>query len=403
MHLANIKQLPKGVYLLSFCQGIGVSAAVVSVTISALAGFAITSHAGWSTLPAGVQFLSVMMTSYGSALLMQKFGRKPILLLLIACGVLSGLFGSIAMYYKSLVLLCFAHYLLGMFLTAINICRFAALDLVTTPLKATALSMVLSGGIMAALLGPFLARHSAWLVWFTDEVFSAAYWVISMLCLVVLCAMMVTKLPRKDEKATKNSAPIQLLRNYNYLYAVICGAFGYGLMNLIMIASSLEMKSVSISFATITWVIQLHVLAMFLPSLFSSQLIQRLGVYRLLMIGIVAQIISALIGMFYISTIGFFIALIFLGLAWNFLYTGGSYLATQNVPESLKFRAQGLNDFLVSVCAACGALFAGAALFFLEWPGVNLLSILLSFILLGCSIWVNYQRRFQPSVEVGGR
>ncbi len=379
--------IPRGVYLLSCALGIGMSAAVASVTIAALAGFYVTDDHGLATLPYGLQFVAVMLTSYLASLAMEKFGRKPVLLLLIACGVGSGVVGAVGVYEKSLWLLCVAHYLLGMFTTAVNMFRFASLDMVADKFKSLALSMVLSGGVVAALLGPFLVRNAEDLMWFAHGVYAAVYGVISALCAVVFFIVLGVRIarpvakqktaPHKNASADKIRRQVlnALLKNRAYVFAVLCGALGYGMMSMLMIASSLQMKSLGISFASISWVIQLHVFFMFAPSLFTNKLIQWLGVRRLLTAGIFTQIAASLVSILSSSTPAFFIALILLGLAWNFLYTGGSYLATRSVPEALKFKAQGINDMLVALISAGGALFAGAMLASMSWHGMNVLVV----------------------------
>lgn len=376
--VARTLDLPAPVWLLSLGQGLGLTAAVVSVNVSALAGAALCGdRPALATLPYGLQFAAALVAGPLGSALMGRIGRGPVFHAAALSGVLAGAVGALAIVQASFWLLAASHALLGIFLASVNLFRFASLDLVPGEKRPSAMSLVLFGGVFAAVLGPYLAREAPGLI--GASLFAASYVAIGACALVVSALLLFVRMPRPETApaATGEEPPslAALARTPPYVLAVAAGALGYGLMNLLMIAASLEMREVGHDFDHVSYAIQWHVFWMFFPSFFAGWLIGRIGIYRFLGLGVALQAAAGAVALVGDGFWPFTASLILLGLAWNALYVGGSHLVGASVDGHGRFRAQGANEFFVALAATAGALLAGAGLALFGWGALNVLAI----------------------------
>lgn len=390
MDTAESSSTLKPIYPLAIAMGLGISCAVIAVSMSALFAQTLTDSLTTATLPYGLQFLCTMISAYLAAMAVARYGRKSIVIFLNGAGLISGVIGIIAVGQKSFMLLCLAHALLGCFFASVQMLRFAALDIVGKDMHSRALSCVLSGGILGSFLAPVLLRYAP----FHEEVYASAYYSITLLAFISMSVLWFSALPtEKIAKIEKNqTTPLSnLFYTQNYLIAVLCGSIGYGAMNILMINAGLEMHAHAIAFEDISFAIQLHVLLMYLPSLKTGATIERLGIKYFLLIGGFLLLITSVISLIGHHKSVYFATLMLLGLAWNFLYTGGSLLATNAAPLAYRLKAQGVCDFIISLTAACSSLFSGFLLLTLGWSGLNFAIIVLSILIL-ISIQLNVVR-----------
>lgn len=367
---------------LVLCNGLGIATAVVSVTISALAAQAIGWEGSWATVPYGFQFLTILVVTIPGAWLMQRLGRKPVFLGASVCGVLAGVCGALAMLWANPWLLCLAHGLLGVNLASVNFYRFAALEVATKENKAAAMSLVVFGGTFAAFLGPAVARDAGSVL--PGETFVAAYWGVAVLVLVIGAILTTTPFARPARHTLPRDSRRQAwrtgLRNPVLWGGMLSAALGYGVMNMLMVSASISMNALHtqgvacFSFHSVATAIQYHVLAMFVPSLLMGKLIQRFGAQSITQAGTVLLMGAASIAILDPATLtGFQGSLIVLGLGWNMMYVGGSFLVTQHAPQELAIPFQGANDFVVGVLAMLGAFAPGLVIEVWGWQGANAL------------------------------
>ncbi|QYO67048.1 MFS transporter [Leptolyngbya sp. 7M] len=371
-------QIPKQAYLLSICQGLGITVAVIAVTVSALAGEEISGSSSLATIPYGFQFFAIILMSSFLSLLAERIGRKKMFLLAALIGFFAGALAVIALDQKSFLLLIGAHFLLGFFLTSVNLYRFSVLEITPEAARPYAINLVLFGGVLASLLGPFISRNVESIV--PIGLYKSIYVSICLICIVIIILISFLRF----STINSNSANVNESVNNNkisssllFIFSATCGGLSYGLMNLLMTASSLEMKNLGFDFNSITWIIQIHVFSMFFPSLFSGFLIKKIGIKKLIVIGILIQVICNLIAFQYLDNTGFLLSLLLLGISWNFLYVGSSYIVGQIFTSEEKFKAQGINDTIVHIFSTSGAMFAGWLLAFLGWQSLNLFSLFL--------------------------
>ncbi len=383
-------RLPFRTYLYFLAQSVNLTTAVMSVTMAALVGAALAPEPWMSTIPYGFQFLFVMIMTYPASRLMSAIGRKKSFLLATIPLVASGVAGFLAVEQGFFLLLVAAHSLLGVYIAFANFNRFAATDGISADLKPRAISLVVAGGVLAAIIGPLLTTNLK--DFGSLQAFSACYAAFVGLAVVSLVLnLFVTEAAAHPGQASgtgKRNVQIRVvLKNKVIVLAIVIAAVGYGLMNLLMIQASMHMSNMHVHFSDVSAAIQWHVLAMFAPSFVTGFLIQRLGLRTIIFSGVLLLLASSAVNIASHDYLALSISLIALGLGWNFTYVGGSALLTQALEGSpeLSVKVQGLNDFGISVMATFGAFAPAFLLTWLGWNGTNLMSIGLCLVLLAFS------------------
>ncbi|MDO4637248.1 MAG: MFS transporter [Lautropia sp.] len=389
------QQLPFRTWLYFLAQSINLTTAVMSVSMAALVGGMLAPAPWASTLPYGCQFLLVMLCTLPASRLMAVIGRRKSFLLACLPLALSGLSGYFAIEFHRFSLLILSHALLGIYISFANFNRFAATDGLAEHAKPRAISLVVAGGVIAAFLGPILSSQLKSLAGF--QPFSAAYLAfVALAAASLIINLLVPKAPRSTRynKPTDNHPLLAqprttslfrvIIARADIRLAVLISALGYGLMNLLMIQTSMQMSgTLCMAFDDVSKAIQWHVLAMFAPSFLAGRFIQTLGAKRISLCGITLILISALINIWSNDPTAILTALIILGLGWNLTYVGGSALfAAQTSSIANAVELQGINDLAISILATLGA-FAPAPLYaFFGWFGTNIMAIVLCMTLL---------------------
>ena len=368
--------MPYTVWGLALAQALLTTGNILLVAVSALIGKQLASHPALVTAPVASQFLGLILATLPAAFLMQKLGRKKVFVIGNVFGIIGALVAIQALLSASLLL-----FTLGIFLTGIAIgiaqqYRFAALDECRAESHAKAISVVMSGGVLAAFIGPNLAIWSQ--NWFSQNVYVGAF--VGLAVLYVLALLLIVCLPLKQQ--TKSNQAAQNVRSYGELFqqplfvaAITSGAIGYGVMVFLMTATPLAMHHHDYAFPDIAVVIQWHVLGMFVPSFFTGHLIKKHGLKPIIMLGCALLIISAIINLFGQSYVHFFTSLVLLGIGWNFTFIGATQLVSLTYRPQEKGKVQGMNDFLVFTTAAIASLFAGQTVETIGWMWVNLISL----------------------------
>ena len=368
--------MPYTVWGLALAQALLTTGNILLVAVSALIGKQLASHPALVTAPVASQFLGLILATLPAAFLMQKLGRKKVFVIGNVFGIIGALVAIQALLSASLLL-----FTLGIFLTGIAIgiaqqYRFAALDECHAESHAKAISVVMSGGVLAAFIGPNLAIWSQ--NWFSQNVYVGAF--VGLAVLYVLALLLIVCLPLKSHTLAKQATAE--VRTYRELWqqplfvaAIASGAIGYGVMVFLMTATPLAMHHHDYAFPDIAVVIQWHVLGMFVPSFFTGHLIKKHGLKPIIMLGCTLLIISALINLFGQSYVHFFTSLVLLGIGWNFTFIGATQLVSLTYRPQEKGKVQGMNDFLVFTTAAIASLFAGQTVETIGWIWVNLISL----------------------------
>jgi len=377
----------RNVLLLALAHAIMMSVNSLTVTSAAIIGSHLATNKALATLPLALQFVAVMLTTIPASMLMGAIGRKSGFLLATGIGIAGGICGVIGIYQGSFLLFCLGTIGTGMYTGFGNYFRFAASEVSPADKKNTAISYVLAGGILAAVIGPNLANLS-------KDVFAVTY-LGTILSVIVLYSLnginfLFMKLPKpvpRDMRQTTRPWR-QIASQPKFIVAVASAAIGYSVMVLLMTATPLEMTHQHHEFSDVAFVIQWHVLGMFVPSFFTGHLINRFGAPRIIMTGAALMVLCISLNFTGSSVAHFWAALMILGVGWNFMFIGGTSLLTETYTAAESAKAQGFNDFVVFSAAAASSFSAGALLHLLGWQLVNYAVIPLIILALCAHTWL---------------
>ncbi|MBX2883263.1 MAG: MFS transporter [Granulosicoccus sp.] len=392
--------MPISVYLLALCNAYMYICASLLITISALIGFQLAPDKTLATLPMALQFFAVMVTSIPASLLMGRIGRKASFILASLIGVFGALVATWSLFNQNFWAFCIATFCFGSFSAFGNYYRFTAAEVVEGKHKTLAISYVMAGGVIAAFIGPNLANLSQHLI--PDYQFAGGFAVLVGVYLLSLVTISLTKLPPAPKRNVnrKSGRPLAVIMAQPvFVVAVICEMLGYGAMNLVMTSTPLAMQMVEHNVADTAFVIQWHVVAMFLPSFFTGHLINRFGIVSVLAAGALMGLICVGINLSGTTVTHFTLGLVMLGICWNFLFVGGTTLLTEAYEPDEKSKTQAANDFLVFTTVTITALSAGGVHYLYGWQSVNFVIIPLLIICLVGIAWLAVVRRTPaPSV-----
>ena len=352
----------------------------MSVTMAAIVGAALAPDAAWSTVPYGFQFLCLMLATYPVSRLMSRIGRKKAFMLGAIPLALSGVSGFLAVEHQHFPTLVLSHSALGVYIAFANFNRFAATDNLSQALKPKALSLVVAGGVIAAVVGPTLTE------WLRDvggyPLFSlcyAAFVGLALLSLLIaLCLPNDAGMASAVNSAAKPASVRAEPAGPSVVVAMAVAALGYGIMNLLMIQASMHMKHMHEDFTDVRLAIQWHVIAMFAPSFFTGAIIQRLGIKTTICAGLALLIGCSAMNIWSHSYAMMTLALIALGLGWNLTYVGGGALLAQSLQNSpAAMQMQGKNDLAIAIFATLGAFSPSLLLSSVGWDGTNAICMVL--------------------------
>lgn len=387
--------LPFRTWLYFTAQSINLTTAVMSVAMAAIVGAELADNESLATLPYGFQFLMVMLATYPASRVMGRLGRRRGFLIGNLFLALSGTVGYLAVQSASFVLLALSHSALGIYIAFANFNRFAATDGLEVDLKSRAMSLVVAGGVLAAILGPLASAMLRDVPGYGHFALSYSLFIPLALLSSCIASLLPDSRPVPSPQCQGESGSLAgLLCQRRVLLAIAVAALGYGMMNLLMIQSSLHMHENQTPFDDVNTAIQWHVLAMFIPSFFTGRLINRLGQQRIISLGLALLTLAALLNMATNSWLSMALALIVLGLGWNFTYVGGGALLAGAIGDSPQaIRLQGLNDMAIAVLATLGAFLPAVLQATLGWNTTNLFAAALCAIMLACVTRVLSTRR----------
>lgn len=383
----------RNVPLLAFSQAMAMSGASLLIASAALVGFQLAEDKSLSTLPLAVHFIAVMFTSIPAAMLMNQVGRKRGFLIASLFAVAGATTASWSILQHSFIGFTLGVALIGMFNGFANYFRFAAADAVTDEFKSRAISYVLAGGVIAAVIGPNLANHTR--ERFFDVPFAGSYISLLLIYFFAIAALSLLKLPSfKDDVLGERRRLREIIKQPRWVVAVICGMLGYGVMSFVMTATPLAMQHSAHGFADTSFVIQWHVLAMFAPSFVTGSVINKLGELKVMFVGGLLGIACVLINLNGTSLTHFWVALVLLGISWNFLFVGATTLLTTTYVPAERFKVQAINDFIVFSTVALASLSAGYLQYHYGWRSVNVGVLpLLAVVLISITLLAYQQQR----------
>ena len=344
--------------ILSVAQGLSITTTSINMINTGLVGAMLATNPSYSTIPLSLQFLTIALTLIPVSLLMGKFGRRSMFLLGSLAAFIGCLIIAFSIIDKSFYLFIVGSILLGFSQANQQFYRYAAADNVSNNLKSKAISLVLAGGVIAAVVGPEVSRYSFDL--FPDYIHLATYLLAASIQIINFTILIFIKI-KKPEVTAKKIRPLKdILMQKTLIIAILAAAVGYSLMSFIMTATPLQIVNIcKLGNSASSTVIQWHIIAMFAPSFFTGSIISRFGNRKVMLVGIILYAFSVFFGILGDTVLNFWIALFLCGLGWNFLYVGGSDIIAKSALPEERAKVQGVTDFIIFVFVAMGSFLAG--------------------------------------------
>lgn len=375
----------RNLLILFVCQLVFVTGTVLLVTVGGLVGYELASTPGLATLPVALMVVGTAAAAIPAAMTMQKMGRRWGFTLATAMAASGAGLAVVAMQNENFWLFCLATSLVGASLGFSQHFRYAAAESVATAQVSYAVSFILLGSIVGAFLSPELIALSsaadASMPYQLAFMMAIGLYAVAALALCGFKAAQPSTAPEHQELAqTQVQAQVQsqaneaprslwlLVRQPLFFTAVLAGVVGQGVMTYVMTATPISMNvNDGFSILETSNVIRAHVIAMYVPSLFTPLLISRFGLKAVMTAGLVAFSITLVIGMAGHHMMHYWFALVLLGVGWNFLFVAGTTMLVAAYRDSERFKCQALNDFSIFGGSALASLLAGTVLHSFNW------------------------------------
>ncbi|MEZ5629748.1 MAG: MFS transporter [Burkholderiaceae bacterium] len=361
--------------LLTLCQGLFLTNNVTFIAINGLVGLQLAPFGWMATLPVMGYVVGGALATPLVARSQARFGRRGSFQIGLAVALGSALLAAWAAWSQDFWLLVAATVVAGYYSANGQLYRFAAAELAEPSFREKAVSWVLAGGLIGAVIGPNLA---AWTRGLLPTPFVGAYLALALVAVAGMAVMALIDFPPAPVRQHGEAAgrPLgEIMRQPVFIVAVLGAALGYGVMNLLMAATPLAMQVCGLSFADTAWVLQWHVIGMFAPGFFTGSLIRRFGVLPVMGAGVLLNMLCVAIAVSGVSMTQFETALFFLGVGWNFLFTGSTTLALTAYRPEEKDRAQAAINFCVFATMAFTSFASGALVTTQGWTWLNLGSL----------------------------
>lgn len=315
--------------------------------LGGLAGLSLASNPCYATLPITMIILGSVLAATPLSAFMQKYGRRAGFMLGAGFGATGAVISAYGLYLQSFPVFIIGSLFTGVYMSGHGFYRFAAADTSTDEFRPKAISYVLAGGLAAAIIGPQLVKLTA------DALvipFLGSYLAVIVINLVGSMMFLFLNIPTPAAPSAETPAGrsrLELLKTPVIAVSIICAMVAYALMNLVMTSTPLAVVGCGFERNTAADIVSSHVLAMYIPSFFTGHLIARFGPIKIISIGLAILAAAGMVALTGVELGQFFVALILLGVGWNFGYIGATSMLSASYEPSERGRIQGLNDMLV--------------------------------------------------------
>lgn len=367
------------------------------IALNGLAGYALAPNKSLATLPVTGWVVGAAATTFLASMLMKRIGRRGGFTVGTLIGMVGALVCCVALYLRSFTLFIAGTTIFGVYNAFGQYYRFAAADASPHDFKAKAISYVLAGGLVGGIIGPSLSR------WTKDALpteFLGAYLTLILFLVIVLVVLRFLDIPPPTEAEVREKGrPLAVIAAQpKFIVAVLAGAIGYGVMNLLMTATPLAMGICGHPYGAAAFVISSHVIGMFLPSFVTGSLIRRFGVLQVMFLGVLLNFVCVGIALAGVDVPNFWAALVLLGVGWNFMYIGATSLLTETYRPAERAKAQGINDMLIFLTMATSSFASGLLLESNGWQILNWLAVPFMALVGAAVLWLMMRRR--PALAV---
>ena len=360
---ANVLRLAAAVALA------GANSAVIFAT-GGIIGSQLAPSPGLATVPISIFVVGMAAGALPAGWIARVRGRRLAFISGTGCGCLCGLLAALAVVMASFPLYCAATFLGGLYAAVAQSYRFAAADGASAAFRPKAVSLVMAGGVFAGFIGPQLVTFTMD-VW-AGYLFAASYLAQAAVALIAMAVAGTVDMDKPTAASTEGARDlVDIVKQPAFVSAAFCSVVAYALMNLVMTSAPLAMRICGFQPVDSNFVIQWHIVGMYLPSFFTGWLIARLGVARIVVAGLALLAGAAATGLAGIGLAHFSIGLIVLGVGWNFAFIGASAMVLETHRPSERNKVQAFNDFLVFGTMALGSFSSGQLLAVYGWASVN--------------------------------
>ncbi|WP_206952967.1 MFS transporter [Trinickia acidisoli] len=399
--------------VLALCQALYTSSVSIDLTLTGLVGYTLADDKGLATLPFSLITVAAALTTIFASFLMARIGRRAGFALGAAVGAAGGAMSVHAIFAHSFWMFCCGTATVGVFQAFAQYYRLAAADAVNAQSKSRAISTVMTGGVVAAVLGPALAAWSR--DWLAPVTFAGSYALVTLLGLASMALVLIGYRDAAPVASTAVSTgasthaddlrprPLaQIVTQPIFVAALANNALGYMVMMFVMTATPIAAVECGHTIGDGARIIQWHLVGMFAPSFFAARLIARYGVLRVIGAGIALSAACGAIALSATSLPHFYAALACLGVGWNFMFVGGTTLLAQSYRPSERAKTQATSEFTTFACTALASLSAGQLLAHFGWSAVNV-AIFPALGLAACTTLVYaWSRRRTSSAAIAG-
>jgi MFS family permease len=362
--------------MLAGAQMLGSSGLTVTVILGGIVAADIAPRPTFATVPISLAIVATALTTIPASLLMRRIGRRAGFIFGASIGLVGGLVAAQAVIRADFLMFCVATVLLGSSMAFTQQYRFAAAESAPPERLSQAVSYVLIGSLGAAIVNPQLALAARWLIPGTQ--YAGSFVAVSILyaATIAVLSRLNAPVPSVPRPRAAGDVPHTPFATPQFRMAVFAGACAYAVMSFVMTAAPISMHHIDHhNVEATTWVVQSHVLSMYLPSLFTGNVIARFGERKVMMWGGALLATCAAVSLFGHQLMHYWLGLVALGLGWNLLFVAGTTLLSRSVDPASRHRAQALNDFTVFGSQACASLLAGLAVQSIGWRALNLVTL----------------------------
>lgn len=365
----------KNAFLLAGAQSLAGANVTVTAILGGIVGAYLAEDKTLSTLPITLLITGAAVTTIPASNLMRRIGRRAGFMSAALVGMAGAAVVAYAIWIESFALVCFGSFLLGVYNAFVQYFRFAAADTASPAFRPKAISWVLAGGVIAAVIGPQIV------IWGKDLLapiqFAGAYVVLIGTCAVTFCILNFIDVPLpKTETHSEPARPLgEILRQRRLVIAILCGMASFSMMTLAMTATPLAMLANHHGVDDAAFVIQWHAVAMFAPSFITGSLIARFGVENIVIVGLILITGCGAASLLGVEIHHFWLAMVLLGIGWNFSFVGATAMVAECYRSSERNKVQGINDFAVFSTVAMASFMSGAL--FQHYGWLTLIAVLI--------------------------
>ncbi|NOD46334.1 MFS transporter [Ruegeria sp. HKCCD5849] len=392
--LPDDRQAKRNVAVLVAAQAILGAQMPIMFIVGGLAGQSLASNPCLATLPISLIVLGSMLAATPISAIMQRWGRRAGFLVGATAGALGGLIGAYGLFLGSFPIFLVGSLLTGIYMSAHGFYRFAAADTASDAYRPKAISYVMAGGLAAAIIGPQIVKltSQAYVIPFLGTYLAVIG--INVLGSALFFFLDIPTPPKPTENEPKGRSRLELLKTPRIAVAIICAMVSYALMNLVMTSTPLAVVGCGFSANDAADIVTSHVLAMYIPSFFTGHLIARFGVEKIVALGLAILASAGVVALQGVELGNFFLALVLLGIGWNFGFIGATTMLADSHDPQERGRMQGLNDLLVFGGVTLASLASGGLMncsggsAIEGWTAVNLAMVPLLTLAGGALLWL---------------